>query len=56
MTYKSPQVKSSCAAPQVNKVAQCAVEKTSAKIEGKRPADNDHHKSVAKKVKKDNHP
>lgn len=40
----------------VNKVAQCAVEKTSAKVEGKRPADNDHHKSVTKKVKKDNHP
>ncbi len=45
------QVKSCCAAPQVKKVSESAGEKSSAKVEGKRPADSDYKKSVAKKVK-----
>lgn len=43
------QVKSCCAAPQVKKVSESAGEKSSAK--GKRAADSDDKKSVAKKVK-----
>lgn len=45
------QVKSCCAAPQVKKVSESAGEKSSAKVEGKRLADSDNKKSVAKKVK-----
>uniref|UniRef100_A0A8C2A2X9 ATP-dependent DNA helicase n=1 Tax=Cyprinus carpio TaxID=7962 RepID=A0A8C2A2X9_CYPCA len=44
-------VKSCCAAPQVKKVSESAGKKSSAKVEGKRPADSDDKKSVAKKVK-----
>ncbi|XP_057180816.1 ATP-dependent DNA helicase Q1 [Triplophysa rosa] len=40
----------------VKKVSEYAGEKTSAKVEGKRPAESDRHKSVAKKVKKDTRP